>query len=59
MDEEKDALDAYHRVYDRLIDIGGDALHQDGDLMNDLAKLFAAAERWDRLSKMARDRGDS
>ena len=48
MDEEKDAVDAYYRVYDRLIDIGGDALHRDGDLMNDLAKLFAAAKMFDK-----------
>ena len=47
MDGDGVGVDAYYRVYDKLIDIEGDVLHQDGDLMNDLAKLFVAAKRMD------------
>jgi len=57
MDGESSAVDAYYRVYERLIDIGGNELHQDGDLMNELSKLHAAAVKWDRLAKDSLERG--
>jgi len=47
MDGEESAVDAYYRVYDRMI-VLDEMLHRDESMVNDLAIIFASAKLWNR-----------